>query len=80
MRSIFLNNSENNERITSFNVKILNFLNVCGPYLIMRSVNFDTVWNTIYYATLLKGSMNIYKLLNLCFAKKSFQAMHILFK
>ena len=24
-------------------VKILNFLNVCGPYVIMRSVNFGTV-------------------------------------
>ena len=23
--------------------KILNFLNVCGPYVIMRSVNFGTV-------------------------------------
>ena len=44
MRSIFfLNNCENNERISSFNEKILNFLNVCGPYVIMRSVNFGTV-------------------------------------
>ena len=34
--------------------KILNFLNVSGPYVIMRSVNFGTVGNTIYYATLLK--------------------------
>ena len=40
---IFLNNCENNERITSLNEKILNFLNVCGPYVIMRSVNFGTV-------------------------------------
>ena len=39
----FSNNCENNERITSFNEKILNFLNVCGPYVIMRSVNFGTV-------------------------------------
>ena len=23
--------------------KILNFLNVCGPYVIMRKVNFGTV-------------------------------------
>ena len=38
-----LNNCENNERITRFNDKILNFLNVCGPYVIMRSVNFGTV-------------------------------------
>ena len=43
MRSIFFNNCENNERITSFNDKILNFLNVCGPYVLMRSVNFGAV-------------------------------------
>ena len=38
----FLNNCENNERISSFNEKIPNFLNVCGPYVIMRSVKFGT--------------------------------------
>ena len=43
MRSIFLNNCENNEKISSFNDEILNFLNVYGPYVIMGSVNFSTV-------------------------------------
>ena len=35
-------------------VLMTKYLNVCGPYVIMRSVNFGTVWNTVYYATLLK--------------------------
>ena len=39
----FLNNCENNERNASFNDKILHFLNVCGPYVIMRSANFGMV-------------------------------------
>ena len=30
----------------NFNDKILNFLNVCGPYVIMRSANFEIkMWN-----------------------------------
>ena len=29
--------------IMRINEKILNFLNVCGPFVIMRSVNFGTV-------------------------------------
>ena len=37
------NGCENNERITTFNDKILDFFNVCGLYVIMRSVNFGTV-------------------------------------
>ena len=49
MRFIFfLNNCENNERITIFNEKILDFLNICGLYVIMRSVNFGTVWSMKY--------------------------------
>ena len=37
------NSCEYNERITRFNDKILDFLNVCGLYVIMHSVNFGMV-------------------------------------
>ena len=60
--------------------KYLFFWNVCGPYVIMRNVNFGTVWNTIYYATLLNVLMKIYKQLNLCFAIKTISSHPFLIK
>ena len=67
-------------RIASFNDKILNFLNVCGPYVIMRSVNFRTVLNIIHYATLLKRFDKYLKTIKSLFCNKTISSHAYLIK